>query len=113
MRVSHVGHQLRVTAPTISHQQRCGEVETASAQGRQGLIEHALSPPQCGATPPPGPWGVGPTYSDIDGHDQRAVSNNYQEEHAINPVHHTLVLSAPPRADEPQLAAIFSTHGVS
>jgi len=107
-----MGHQLRVTEPAIGHHQRGWQVEAASAQGRQGLIEHDLSPPQFGATPPPRPCGVGPTHSKVNGHDQLAVANDHQEEHAINPIYHTRVLSTPPRADELQLVAIFPKHGV-
>src|SRR5712691_2952415 len=112
MRVGHMRHQLRVTEPTIGDYQRCGKVEATSAQGRQGLLEHDLSPPQFGATPPPRPCGVGPTHRKVNRHDQLAVSNDHQEEHAINPIHHTLVLATPPRADELQLVAIFPKHGV-
>jgi hypothetical protein len=112
MRVGHMCHQLRVTEPTIGDHQRCGEGETASAQGRQGLIEHDLRPPQFDATPPPRPGGVGPTHRKVNGHDQLAVANDHQEEHAINAIYHALVLATPPRADELQLVAIFPKHGV-
>ena len=65
MGVGHMRHQLRVTAPTIGHHQWCGELQAASAQGRQGLIEHNLSPRQFRAATPPWPFGVGPAHRKV------------------------------------------------
>src|SRR6266568_3542719 len=112
MRVSHVGHQLRVTQPTIGHHQRCGEVEAASVEGRQALIEHDLRPPELATATRSWPWGVRPTHRKVDRHHQLAVANDHEEEHAIHTVHHALVRPTPPRADHLQLAPIFSKDRV-
>src|SRR4029434_894358 len=108
MRVSHVGHQLRVTKPTIGHYERCGQVEAVSVEGRQALIEHDLRPPKLAAATRSWPWGVGPTHRKVDRHHHLPVANDDEAEHAINTVYHALVLPTPPRADQLQLAPIFS-----
>jgi len=112
MHVGHMRHQLRGTKPTIGHHQRCREVEAAAAEGRQALIEHALSPTELGAATPPWPFGVGPTPRKVDGHHQLAVANDHQEEHAINAADHALVLTTPPLADALELTTIFSKDRV-
>jgi hypothetical protein len=103
----HMGHQLRVTAPTICPHQGGRPDEAPSTQGRQALIEHDLSPRQVGTAPPPRPGGVRPPHGKVDGHAQLAVADAHPQQPPINPVYHTLVLPAPPRADELQLVAIL------
>jgi hypothetical protein len=79
-----------------------------SVEGRQALIEHDLSPSQFGAAPPPRPCGIGPAHGKVDGHHQLAITDDHQQQHAINAIHHALVLPTPPRADQLQLAPIFA-----
>src|SRR5882724_911382 len=112
MGVSHMGHQLRVTEPAIGHHQRGWQVEAASAQGRQALIKHDLRPAELGAATPPWSCGIGPTHGKVDGHHQLAVANDHQQQHAINAIHHALVRPTPPRADQLQLATLFSKDRV-
>src|ERR1044072_3480105 len=95
---------------TIGHYERCRQVEAVSTEGRQALIEHHLSPSQFGAATPPPPWGVGPAHGKVDGHHQLAITDDHQQQHAINTLHHALVLPTPPRADQLQLAPIFANN---
>src|SRR5262249_14511608 len=46
MRVSHMGHQLRVTKPTIGHDETSRDGEPESVAGRQTLMERELRTPQ-------------------------------------------------------------------
>src|SRR4029450_7028572 len=60
MHVGHRSHQLRVAEPTIRYHQRGGQLQAASAQSRDALVEHALRPAQFAPAARPWPRGVAP-----------------------------------------------------
>jgi len=112
MGVGHMGHQLRVTAPAIGHHQRGWQVEAAAAQGRQALSKHDLSPAELGAATPPWAVGIGPTPGQVDRHHQLAIADAQQQQHALNAIHHALVLPPPPRANQLQCTTILAKDRV-
>src|SRR4029453_10003284 len=80
MRVSHMGHQLRVTKPTIGYDERCRKVWAVSVEGRQALIEHDLRPPKLAAATRSRPCGVGPTHRKVDWSHQLPVAKHDEAE---------------------------------
>jgi hypothetical protein len=93
MLIPNMGHKLRIAKPAISHRQRLGLTQTASAQGLQTLIEHELSPLEFAVTPSPGSFGIRPPDGEIDRDDQFAIAYDHHEQDAINAADHAFVLA--------------------
>src|SRR5262249_15215156 len=93
---SHMAHELRIAKPAISHDHRRRHFHTASAECHHASIQHALDPAQFVAARCPRAWGVGPTDGKVDGDDQLALTDHYDQQHPVNAREHPVFLAAPP-----------------
>src|SRR6266851_8822213 len=112
MRVGDVAHQLGVAEPTIGHDHRGGEVQSALGKSCQALIEHAVGQAELVLAASPGAFGIGATDGKVDRDDKFAIANDDQEEDPIDTGHGAFELATVPRADEPELFAVFSENGI-
>src|SRR4029434_11330532 len=55
---------------------------------------------------------VGATHSKVNGHNQFAIANDDQHEHAINTADHAMVLATVPVAHQLKGLTVFAKHGV-
>jgi hypothetical protein len=108
----HMAHELRITKPTIGHDQRRRQRHAALAECRHASIQHALEPVQFVAARRPRAGGVRPTDGTVDGDDQLAIADDHHEQHTINTREHPVFLAAPPGANQAQLIAILFEHRV-
>src|SRR5215467_1281155 len=83
-----IAHEFRITKPAIGHDYGRGQCRTASAECRHAPIQHALQPVQFVAARRPRAWRVGPPDSKVDGDDQLALADHYDEQDAINTREH-------------------------
>ena len=107
-----MAHQLRVAEPTIGDSHGRREVQAASGQGRQALIEHDLDPRELSATACSGPLRIGPTHGKVHRHDELAIAHDHQHEHAIDTADHALVLATVPLPDQFKVLTVFAKHGI-
>src|SRR5262249_2478034 len=102
-----MAHELRIAEPTIRHDHRWGQRDTASAESCHASIEHALHPVQFVAARRPRTGGVRPTDGKVHGHHELALTDDDDEQHPINTREHPMFLAAPPGTHEAQLRAIL------
>src|SRR5258705_5578383 len=107
-----MAQELRITKPTIGHNQRRRQLHAASAECRYASIQHALYPVQFVPARPPRALRVWPTDGKIDGDDQLALADDHDQEDPINTGEHPVFLPTPPGADEPQLLPILFEHRI-
>jgi len=60
----------------------------------------------------PGAFGIGATDGKVDRDDEFAIANDDQEEDPIDTGHGAFELATVPRADEPELFAVFAENGI-
>jgi hypothetical protein len=96
----HMAHEFRITKPTIGHDHRRGQRDTASAESCHAAIEHALHPVQFVAARRPSASGVRPPDGKVHGHHEFAIAEHHDEQNAINTGKYPVFLATPPGADE-------------
>src|SRR4029453_12433319 len=80
-----MSHELRIAAPTIRHDHRRGQRDTALAECRHTSIEHALDPVQFVAARCPRALRGWPPDGKVYGHHQFTITDDDHEEDPINP----------------------------
>src|SRR2546427_6308316 len=100
-------HELRITKPTIGHDQRRRQRHAASAECRHASIQHALYPVQFVPARPSRALRVWPTDGKVDGDHQFAIADDDHEQDAINAGEYLVILPTPPGAHKAQLIAVL------
>ena len=112
MGIGHVAHPLGVAEPTVRGHHWGRELHASVGKRGQALIEHLLGEVEFVLAAPSGAFGIGPSDGKVDGDDELAIAHDDEEQDAIDTGHGSFVLTAPPSANEPELLAIFSEHGI-
>jgi hypothetical protein len=107
-----VGHQGRVSKPTIRHDQRRWQPSAPPLQDRPCPIQHDLPPRQLIAAGSAGPHGVWAADDEVHRDDQLPVATHHHQQQPIDPQPHTMFLATIPGAHQPQLLASLLEHAI-
>jgi len=84
MATADVSHQLGITEPTVSRDDRRGQMQAALAQSQQARIDHLASPTQLVPARPARPNRVGAPHGKVHRHHPLAIANDHHHLEAIN-----------------------------
>src|SRR5262245_50703248 len=107
-----MAHELRIAKPTIGHDQRRGQRDTAPEECHHAAVQHTLHPAQFITAWCTRAGRVRTTDGEVHGHYQFPITYDDHQEDPINPGEHPVFLAAPPGTNEAQLLAVLFEYRV-